>query len=413
MPSAHAPLGPSAAHRWLYCGGSVGLCADVVDAGSSFAEEGTAGHEIFAFVLGGAPLEGFLGKQMSNGVEVTEELLEHVEMAIEWVRDYKNEHPTSAIFSERQFEIGAGSFDLPINPLTGKSVLWGTADFIALSATELCVADLKLGYVEVPVDENEQIILYALGALDLTGWIFDSIRLAILQPKAGGMKEIVYSADQMREFRDRMTPGVLRAASGNAPLVASEQACRFCKAAAVCPELKRETLALAQREFSSLVTLNGEEIADLLNKGEMIEHALKSVRAHALKLLEFDPTSIPGWKRVQGEKKRRWRSEEEALEIFKKSLPLDDIAPRKLVSPLSIEKALADALVEQSERKTVRGIKKECKEKAQKIVAKYAEKPEGDATLVRAGDKREALGPVFTEADIAALGPREPDEVID
>lgn len=396
--NGHAKLPPSGAYRWLSCAGSVELCANVVDSGSSFAEEGTAGHEVFALVLGGAPLESFLGKKMSNGHEITQELLDHVETALEWVDDYKRDHPDAAIFSEHKFEIGEGNFEIPAG------LLWGTADFTALSKTELCVADLKLGYVEVPVDENEQIILYALGALEVVGWIYDRIRLAILQPKAGGMKEIVYTSEQMKGFRDAMSPNVVRAAQGG-PLVASEKACRFCKAAAVCPELKKETLALAQREFSSLVTLSGDEIADLLNKGEMIENALKSVRAHAIKLLEIDPASVPGWKRVQGEKKRVWKDEDVAMETFKKSLKLDVVAPRKLVSPAQIEKALAEALVEASERRTVRGIKKECKEKAEKIVAPHAEKPQGEPTLVRADDAREALGPVFTEADLAQLEP--------
>ena len=394
--NGHAKLAPSSAYRWLSCAGSVELCENSVDAGSSFAEEGTAGHEVFALVLGGSPLEGFLGKKMSNGHEITEELLDHVETAIEWVRDYKNEHPDAAIFSEYKFEIGEGNFDLP------PGILYGTADFTALSKVELCVADLKLGYVDVAVDENEQVILYALGALDLTGWIHDQVRIVILQPKAGGVKQVVYSAEQMRGFRDAMLPNVVRAAKGG-PLVASEKACRFCKAAAVCPELKKETLALAQREFTSLVTLSGEEIGELLDKGAMIENALKSLRAHALKLLEIDPHSVPGWKRVQGEKKRRWKSEEEALKTFKKSLDLDVIAPRKLISPLQVEKALAEALIEASERKTVRGIKKECKEKAEKVVAPFAEKPDGEPTLVRAEDEREALGPVFTAAEVAGF----------
>lgn len=404
MPNGHAKLAPSSAYRWLFCHGSIALSAESVGPeGSStvYADEGTAGHEVFARVLNGEDLASFLGKRIAvegnpEGVEITQELLDHVADAIEWVKEYREKHPKAAIFSEHAYEIGAG-FELPIG------LMWGTADLSALSVDELCIADLKLGFVDVAVEENTQAILYALGALDAVGWIFDRVRLAILQPRSGGMKEHVYTAAEMQAFRDKFRPDVLAVAEGDRSLRSSEEACRFCPAAGVCPELRKETLALAKREFSSLVTLSGDEIADLLFKGEMIENAMKSVRSHAIRLLELDPDAIPGWKRVLGEKKRKWKDEEEAQKRFEKDLDLDVIAPRKLVSPLQVEKALAEKFVEESGRKTVRGIKKECKEKADKVIEKYAHKPEGDPTLVRAVDARPALGPVFTEAEVASI----------
>jgi hypothetical protein len=228
------------------------------------------------------------------------------------------------------------------------------------------------------------------------------------------MKEIVYTSEQMKGFRDAMLPNVVRAATGG-PLVASEAACRFCKAAAVCPELKKETLVLAQREFASIVTMSGDELSDVLNKGDMIENFMKSARAHAIKLLEIDPTSVPGWKRVQGEKKRRvegakkwlWRS-------FKKSLKLDVVAPRKLVSPASDrEGARGGARRGRASARRCAGSRRSARRRRKRSWRSTRRSRKGMPTLVRAGDAREALGPVFTEADIAALGPREPDEVID
>lgn len=398
--NGHAKLAPSSAYRWLNCGGSVELCDSSVNAGSAYADEGTAGHEIFALVLGGAVLQSFLGKKIAvegGEVEVTQELLDHVEQAIEWVHAYREKHPEAALFSEHKYEIGEGNFGLP------PGLLWGTADFTALSNTELCIADLKLGYVFVEVGENEQLIMYALGVLDLVGWIFDKVRLAILQPKTGEPREIVYTASEMRSFRDAWTPNVLRAVNGG-PLVASEQACRFCPAAGTCPELRRHTLELARREFASIITMSGEEIAEILDKGEMIENALKSVRAHALKLLEIDPGAVPGYKRVQGEKKRRWKEEEKALEEFKKSLKLDEIAPRSLVSPLQIEKLLAKGILDEATRAGKKVTKKACLAKAGEVVEVFAEKPEGLPTLARSEDERQALGPTFTSEDLAQLG---------
>jgi hypothetical protein len=41
---AHAKLGPSGAHRWMSCPGSIVLEEDVPDRSSVYADEGTAAH---------------------------------------------------------------------------------------------------------------------------------------------------------------------------------------------------------------------------------------------------------------------------------------------------------------------------------------------------------------------------------
>ena len=43
---AHSKIGPSAAHRWIACPGSVGLSRGEPNRSSSFALEGTAAHEL-------------------------------------------------------------------------------------------------------------------------------------------------------------------------------------------------------------------------------------------------------------------------------------------------------------------------------------------------------------------------------
>jgi hypothetical protein len=320
-------------------------------------------------------------------IPVTPELLALVEPQVEWAINYKKTH-RAAIFSEQKYEIGEG---FGLKP----GLFWGTADFTAVSPFELCVADLKLGYVDVAVGENEQLISYGLGALDATGWIHDSIRLVILQPKTSDdPKEIVYTAAEMQKFRDDWTQKVRTAVEGG-PLVPSEDGCRFCKAAGACPALRDYTLALARREMVNLVTLSGEEIADLLDKGSMIENAMRSVRAHALKMLEFDPQAIPGYKRVQGEKKRVWTAgkEETAKKLRKIGVhPFEE----SLISPASAEAEYAADYHRKNQ-----GTKKAAKEAAKLLIAILAHKPEGEPTLAKLDDDRPALGPAFTVEDVA------------
>ena len=47
MPERHARLGPSAAHRWINCPGSVALSEQVsATTGGAYAEEGTVAHSL-------------------------------------------------------------------------------------------------------------------------------------------------------------------------------------------------------------------------------------------------------------------------------------------------------------------------------------------------------------------------------
>lgn len=404
MPSAHAKLPPSGAYRWRTCPGSPALCASVVDSSSIYSEEGTAGHEVFAECAdtNKNPLH-FVGKKMSNGIEITEELAEHVVTAIEWVEFFRETHPEASIFKEQKFEIGEG---LGLTP----GILWGTADFAALTKTELVIADLKLGFVLVDVEGNEQLILYGLGAMDKTGWIYDRIRLVILQPKKDlAPKEIVYTREQMEAFAAEMKSAAEAALEPDAPRIPSKAACQFCKAAGACPELRSEMLALVNRDFSTLHTISGEQIGELLTKAKMIDGAIKSLRAHALRCLEIDPNYVPGWKRVKGEKKRRYKNEDTALaeiqEVTHGMISDDELAPRKLATPLQVETKIAAMLREHAITgpKNKRFTKKAAMESAVEMISHLVEKPEGEATLVPAEDKRDALAPVFTAEEVAQL----------
>lgn len=392
----HAKLPPSGAKRWLLCPGSPALCESVVDAGSIFAEEGTAGHEAFQMVMDGADATSLVGKKASNGVELTQELIDHVLTAVEWAVNYKEE-TGAKLFTEHKFEIGEG-MGLPAG------VYWGTGDLTGLSRRELMVADLKLGYVNVDVGENEQLISYGLGALDATGWMHDQIRLVILQPKKDlGPKEIVYTAREMEDFSKFFAEGARAALAPDAPLIPSEDACEYCRAAGACPALRKELIATANREFSSLETLSGDQIADLLNKGSMIENAMKSIRNHAIRLLEIDPSYVPGFKRVIGERRRKWTDEVKAQSHFEKTIPLDVIAPRCLTTPLQVESHIASKLHLQAKELGFKLTKKAAMEEARAKVAKFTTKPEGNPTLVPESDSRQALGPAFTEADVKEL----------
>lgn len=373
-PSGHAKLSPSAAHRWLTCPASVAACANVVSPDTEHSKNGTAGHWVYAeWLINGEPPP--VGAAAPNGVVITQELIDLAAVGVGWVRQYIAERPCTLLVEEPT-EIGT-MFGLE------PGICWGTSDtFILASHGELVVADLKLGYMNVEVEDNEQLMLYAGGLIQAVGALFDTVRFVIIQPRQGGVKEWTLSMADLQGRLEKMGPGVAAALQPDAPYKPSESGCKFCSAAGVCKALQGEALALAKREFDTPVgivdNITIEELSLLLEKAPVIEAALDAVRAHAKKLLACG-VDVPGWKRVEGRKDRVWKEGVEAQvdeTLCNLGFGADDIRPRKLVSPAQAEKLAG-----------------------KKAVENFITKPKGEPVLAPASDKRPALPADFTALD--------------
>lgn len=364
---AHAPLSPSAAHRWLVCPASVKEAANTVSADTDASKEGTAAHEVMnLWLTTGAPPA--LGVKLSNGLEVTQSMLDTAKAAVDYVTGYiaGKQH---VLMAEEKVQI-ASFYGLEAE------LLHGTADVIVLTPEELLLADLKAGYVEVQAEDNVQLILYATGVMEEMGWMYPKVRLAIIQPRNGGVKEWVLTKEELLSRAEALKPKVVLAASDDAPYVPSEEGCRYCPAAGVCRALQQNAIEVAQREFSTVDALvahiSPEELSSILAKADLIEAAVKAAREHALKLLSLGQ-EVPGWKMVEGRKNRVWKDEEKAIAAFRMfGYNEEEFAPRKMLSPAQAEKLLKD----------------------KKVMADLIETPAGKATLAPATDKRPALQPM-------------------
>jgi hypothetical protein len=283
-------------------------------------------------------------------IEVDQEMVDHVAQVARWVRGYLVDHPSSTLYSEERVHVGR-AFGCPDD-------LWGTADVLVSdpAGRELLVADAKFGHwevelewdgaepvdlfgeAEVPVERNEQLLLYAIGAANLYGWAHDRYRLAVLQPRsAAPVKECVLEARELEDARTRLAPLVRAALAPDAPLVPTEEGCQFCRAAAVCPALQRRGLELARREFLDPQRLTREQLGELVRAAPMIERGLKSARAHATALLVLGQ-SVPGLKLVRGTKHRQWLDEQVAEQLLRDLGVREPRPPAKLMTPAQAEK---------------------------------------------------------------------------
>lgn len=237
---AHALLGASSSHRWLHCTPSARLEETVPNVSSEYANEGTLAH-----ARGAYRLKRLLGldtsaeeREMAEfAAYATDEMDAHVQTYV----DLSWKAYQAAL---RRWESNPGSVrpELHIEQHLDYG-LWvpegfGTGDTCVVGGGKLVIIDLKYGKgVKVMAQDNPQLKLYALGAMDLYDYAYDfrEVVLTICQPRLCHTDHWVISAQALREWAD----GELRrraqlAWEGKGERVSGSW-CRFCRVKQGCP----------------------------------------------------------------------------------------------------------------------------------------------------------------------------------
>lgn len=384
---AHARLSPSGADRWAVCPAAPRMEEPFPDSSSVFAVWGTRCHEIAETTL--LASEGTCLDHTPNGEEDRHEKADVAQTYVDYVLRVTAETGGHLLVESR----------VDISPWVPNC--FGTADATVLDYTgkTIHVIDLKGGSgVEVDVTDNRQLKLYGLGAWNDYGFLgdFQRVVLHIVQPRVGNPGRYwEISLDDLLDFGEEMRVAAGRTGDPDAPLVPSEKGCRFCKAAAVCPELARQNLAAAEALFDKAPALPAdinspslpapqqltrEQIAAVLTHSGRITNWLKAVEAHAQSALEAGE-DVPGYKLVRGRSNRVWVDERKAQRAVLKAL-------NEKVGDTREARALA---IQPAKLKTVAQVEKVLgKAGAARLFEKHVDKPDGKLTIARSDDRRPA-----------------------
>ena len=356
---AHAALGASNAHRWLVCAGSVEAERDIPNTTSPFAEEGTRAHDLGELALrtSDTALDAFEDQEMADFVRV--------------YTDYVRQNARDADLLEIEQRVSYADW------IEGG---FGTADAVIIKDGVIHVCDLKYGMgVRVHADLNPQGMLYALGAYAenrFLGIEIHTAKISIVQPRLDHVSEWEISIEDLLRWAEWAKQRAEATQDPDAPRVAGEKQCRFCRAKASCKALQEVTEAAVMVEFDDLDnmpkanTLTDAQMRSALDAKPLIESWLSAIEKLAKGRLE-DGEDFAGYKLVAGRSNRRWVADENTTKELVDLLGEDDAYTKKLVTPAQAEKLLG-------------------KKRASEITD-FVVKSEGAPTLAPEADKRPAI----------------------
>ena len=361
MAVKHAVLSASSSERWLNCPPSARLCEAYEDRGSDYAAEGTDAHSLCEFRLKqvlGIPADDPIENLSWYNEEMEDCAAGYAAYVSELLETAKQACADPVVMIEQRVDFSRWVKEG-----------FGTADCIIIADGVLNICDYKNGQgCLVLAERNPQMMLYALGALEIFDGIYDidTVRMTIYQPRKSNIS--VYEMDKADLYEwanSELTQKAQLAYEGQGSFSCGEW-CRFCKAKAECRERAEANLALARYEFQTPALLADEEIADILGKVDALTAWASDVKEYALQQA-ISGTAFPGWKLVEGRSNRRYTSEA-AVAAAVEGAGFDPYE-RKVLGITAMQKLLG-------------------KSRFEELLAPYIEKPQGRPTLVRSSDKR-------------------------
>lgn len=390
--SGHARLGPSN-HRWPHCPGSVREEANYPDTSGEAAIDGTGSHLLLEMCLENNVMAMQYDQQIigtnhpdhSSGWLVGIERVNRVQMCLDYIQrrvtELKAEHHSCSVTVESESKSDPGG-------MFGRDDWNGTCDITLVCRHNLTgdvkfieVIDYKDGRGWVHVKDNSQLLAYLAGKMrpyvasgpDLVRPFYpanvENCRMTIVQPKTNPVVRYQcstrpddnFSSTYVMDKTIELSNAARRTDDPNAPCISGKH-CQWCKAN---PKRGGHCVTATEKSIQVVTTMsNTVEVQADIPAFEYISKAVadpKSLTSDQLSellsakdalMVAFDKCEteikeriesgqhVSGYAMQPGRMSKKWsESEDEIVKKLKsRKLKLDDIYPKKLISPAAVLK---------------------------------------------------------------------------
>lgn len=386
----HSPRGPSGAHRWRRCPGSINAERGLPDKVGREAAVGTIFHKYAALCVQHDldPHDfntGMVYVQDGHTVTFDAEMQDSMYAGLDWIRDHYQPEADDLIYVETRVDI---------SPWAGDGE-FGTSDVAIIKRRKrhIIIFDWKYGKgVPVSPVRNDQMYLYTLGVWNTVAkHHFNSdphdikVTFLIEQPRhfgGGGewettMAEVLTEGAQIRlDAAETMNPNALR--------IPGEKQCLFCKASGRCKEQAAYLLQAYGQKYADIKEGDEPQFEDpeevdpevrsfVILHWKAFKRWYDQLRVLAIRDIAAGQT-VPLLKAVTGRPGHR------------KYKPVYEAEVKEELTALLGEKAFVTTMI------TPAVAEKQLGKKTYKAhIAAYVEQPPGKVQLVPLDDKREPI----------------------
>ena len=360
----HAILSASSSHRWLHCLPSARLELEFENTNGEAAKEGTAAHALSEHKLKKAlrirskrPTSEYDSDEMEECTDAyVDFIMEQVELARKSCTD-------PIVLIEQRLDF---SCYVPDG--------FGTGDCVIISDDRLHIVDFKYGMgVLVDAEDNPQMKLYALGALEIYDSLYDikEISMTIFQPRRENVSTWTVPVEELKAWaEEELKPKAAKAYQGEGEYMPGPW-CTFCRASTRCRARADENLKLAQMEFKMPPLLTDSEIEEVLTILPDLTKWANEITAYATDAAVNHGKEWHGFKVVEGRSVQKYKDE-------------NAVAEKAVIS--GYKDIYRKSLIPMTEMQKLMG-----KTKFEEILGNLIYKPPGKPTLVPNSDKRPAM----------------------
>jgi hypothetical protein len=340
------------------------LCEGIEDKTSIFAEEGTEAHTLCEYKVNKAfghvvedpvPDLHYYNEEMDNCAE------EYTSFVLETFQKEKDTGKDPLIITEQRLDISRYVPECA-----------GTGDCIIIAEDSLHIIDFKYGQgVPVSADQNTQMMLYALGALEMFAHLYEvkEVSMTVFQPRLANISTYTLPTKELTGWAEKhLKPRAELAFKGEGEFQSGSH-CRFCRVKATCRKRAESNLELARYEFRQPALLGDDEIAKILTQADELASWVSDVKGYGLSVLSRGGT-IDGFKLVEGRSVRKYTNEESVAQAVREAGydPYD----HKVLGLTAMTGLLG-------------------RSRFHEILGSYVYKPKGKPTLAPESDKRPAI----------------------